>query len=480
MNIGIYVRKSVYTEIGESIENQVILCKKYIENKYMNELLNIEIFSDDCNSGKDIERIQLKKMIYLIQNKKINIVVVYRLDRLSRNINDFTNLLEMFENNNVKFISVKEEFDTTKPIGKAMLYMATIFAQLERETIAERVKDNMYLLAKKGYWLGGNLPTGYKSEKYKIDNKIKYKLVLNNDEKEIVKLIYKLMIERKSISKVKEFLKQNDIKSKNGNEFSNNSIREILLNPVYCKMQKEIFDYFEEKQVKLNFNFIEEKQENGLIVFGKRKYNKTNILKEDIKNWVIAQGEHKGIINAKDWIYIQNFFNNKKIHKPHNEISLLSGKIICNSCKNKMIFKANSNIKNNGNFYYICKTKIKDKSLCNCKNINGKQLDNIIWKLINEKYKIYINKDYFKEKDNIINIYKKEIKKIINCIKKLENEIVIKELEKEVTILQQKIKELEKETNINENINIFEKRNFIDKYIKEIIWNNLDIQIVFK
>ena len=80
---------------------------------------------------------------------------------ISRNVADFSSTLELLQKYNVNFISIKERFDTSTPLGRAMIYIASVFAQLERETIAERVRDNMIQLAKSGRWLGGNIPYGF-------------------------------------------------------------------------------------------------------------------------------------------------------------------------------------------------------------------------------------------------------------------------------------------------------------------------------
>mgnify|MGYP000293821951 FL=1 len=104
-------------------------------------------------------------MLRDIKLNKPEYVVCYRLDRISRNVSDFSSLIEDLNSYNISFICIKEEFDTSKPMGKAMMYIASVFAQLERETIAERVRDNMLMLARTGRWLGGTTPTGFTSEK---------------------------------------------------------------------------------------------------------------------------------------------------------------------------------------------------------------------------------------------------------------------------------------------------------------------------
>ena len=86
-------------------------------------------------------------------------LIVYRLDRISRSIGDFTALIERLVHLNVAFVSIREQFDTSTPMGRAMMYIASVFSQLERETIAERIRDNLHELAKTGRWLGGITPT---------------------------------------------------------------------------------------------------------------------------------------------------------------------------------------------------------------------------------------------------------------------------------------------------------------------------------
>lgn len=87
----------------------------------------------------------------------------YRLDRVSRSVGDFADLIRRLEGWGVAFLCIREKFDTSTPMGKAMMYIASVFAQLERETIAQRVRDNMCLLARTGRWLGGTTPTGFRA-----------------------------------------------------------------------------------------------------------------------------------------------------------------------------------------------------------------------------------------------------------------------------------------------------------------------------
>lgn len=150
MKIAIYSRKSKFTGKGESIENQIEMCQSYIISHFADKENNISIFEDEGFSGKNLDRPQFKEMMNEEYRSPFNLIIVYRLDRISRNVGDFSNLIDKLNSYNTSFVSIKEQFDTSTPMGRAMMNIAAVFAQLERETIAERVKDNMYMLAKTG------------------------------------------------------------------------------------------------------------------------------------------------------------------------------------------------------------------------------------------------------------------------------------------------------------------------------------------
>ena len=200
MIAAIYSRKSIFTGKGESLENQFQLCKDYSKSYLKDKnITNFLIYEDEGYSGSNTNRPAFKKLIEDAKNKKFHILICYRLDRISRNVADFSSTLKILQENNIDFISIKEQFDTTSPIGRAMIYISSVFAQLERETIAERIKDNMYELAKSGRWLGGQCPLGFYSERvsYFDENfkeKTMFKLSPNENELNIVKYIYAIVI----------------------------------------------------------------------------------------------------------------------------------------------------------------------------------------------------------------------------------------------------------------------------------------------
>lgn len=273
--IFIYSRKSKWTGRGESIENQVQMCRDYIE-RYIPEAQNadIRVFEDEGYSGKNTKRPEFQKMMKEVKQGKCKYLVCYKLDRMGRNIIDIASLVEELNHLKVSFISVKESFDTSTPLGKTMLYIAGIFAQMEREQIAERVKDNMMMLAKNGRWLGGNTPLGFvsqKDEKVQIDDKIKtsYRLKEDAEEMKIIHFIFQEFQEKQSLIKVVEYFLKNDIFTKRGKEYSTTAIKDILTNPVYCIADEDAYEYFETLGCQLCFTREEANGTRGLISYAK-------------------------------------------------------------------------------------------------------------------------------------------------------------------------------------------------------------------
>ena len=138
--IAIYSRKSKFTGKGESIGNQIELCREYIRTHYGGEAAEkTVVFEDEGFSGGNINRPAFQKMMSDLERGAFQALVVYRLDRVSRNVSDFSSLIEGLNRRGIVFVSVREQFDTATPMGRAMMYIASVFAQLERETIARQM-----------------------------------------------------------------------------------------------------------------------------------------------------------------------------------------------------------------------------------------------------------------------------------------------------------------------------------------------------
>jgi len=388
MKAAIYSRKSKFTGKGESVENQIQLCREY-GMKYLGIIeADFVIYEDEGFSGGNTNRPQFQKMLKDAGARKFDVLICYRLDRLSRNVSDFSQLIKDLNRFNVNFVSIREQFDTTTPMGRAMMYIASVFSQLERETIAERIKDNMMQLAKTGRWLGGTPPTGYKSEAVvTIDpggkERKMFKLVSVAEEINLIKLIYHKYVSLKSITQVEKYLIENNIFTKNGQDFHRYSIRFILSNPVYAIADKALYNYLMNNGYEVcsspdDFNGI-----NGLAGYNKTKQDKENSSERyrDSSEWIIAVGLHVGIIPGSIWIRTQEMLENNKsksYRKVKTSQSLLSGILRCADCGSYMRPKTVQRYNSDGEqvFYYMCEMKEKSrKSRCNIPNINGNTLD---------------------------------------------------------------------------------------------------------
>ena len=150
----IYARQSVDKADSLSIQGQIDLCRRETGEE-------VSIYQDKGFSGKNTNRPDFQRMMEDVEKGVIQKIVVYRLDRLSRSITDFGKLWDTLKKHGVEFVSINETFDTSTPMGRAMLNIIMVFAQLERETTAERVRDNYYQRVKLGSWPGGPAPQGF-------------------------------------------------------------------------------------------------------------------------------------------------------------------------------------------------------------------------------------------------------------------------------------------------------------------------------
>ena len=385
--IAIYSRKSRFTGKGESIGNQVDMCRTYIHTAFGETYAaGAVVFEDEGFSGGNLNRPDFKRMMKAAREHQFRAVVVYRLDRISRNISDFSSLIQELGRLEIDFVSIRESFDTSSPMGRAMMYIASVFSQLERETIAERIRDNMHELAKTGRWLGGTTPTGYTSEAVKtitVDGKNKRacRLKLIPEEATIVRTIYQLYRETNSLTMTEAELLQRRIKTKTGRDFTRFSIKNILQNPVYLIADRDACQYFLDKQADL-FSGVEEFDGiRGILA-----YNRTNQEKGratvflPVREWIVAVGQHSGIIPAHTWITVQESLErnrSKSYRKPRSNEALLTGLLWCR-CGSRMYPKLSQWVTAEGKpvYAYVCRKKEHSKrSLCGLRNANGNLLD---------------------------------------------------------------------------------------------------------
>lgn len=235
----IYTRKSTLEGLEQefnSLDAQRVSCEAYIQSQ-THEGWNLlpERYDDGGFSGASMERPAVKALVSDIEKGRIDIVVVYKVDRLTRSLIDFARLVELFDARQVSFVSVTQAFNTTSSMGRLTLNVLLSFAQFEREVTAERIRDKIRASKEKGMWMGGRPPLGY-------DIKDR-SLIINADEAKQVNHIFERYLALGSVLKLMQDLKLQQIHSKcwvtqagqktGGNPFTRGALYILLQNPIY-------------------------------------------------------------------------------------------------------------------------------------------------------------------------------------------------------------------------------------------------------
>ena len=388
----IYSRKSKFTGKGESIENQIEMCRQYIAHSFGQERADSAlIYEDEGFSGGSTKRPNFQRMMEDVHKGKIQTIVCYRLDRLTRNTKDCFEFVEELDHFGASFISIKENFDLTTPTGRLMFTFVAALAQMERETIADRIRDNLQELAKTGRWLGGNTPLGYESEgtEYcKVDGKKRktFHLKLIPEEAQLVRMIFAKFLEVKSLTKLETYLLNQDYKTRQGRPFSRFAIREIMMNPVYAKADGAIYHYLIANEVQPFSDQSAFDGTHGIMAYNRTEQTKGRTTrKKPMDEWMVAVGEHEGIVSGEDWIAVQGLLDENKSKSYRwragqtNE-ALLSGLLHCR-CGHCMRPKVTNRLTADGerHFTYLCELKEKSRRhKCDNRDINGNHLDRAV------------------------------------------------------------------------------------------------------
>ncbi len=408
MKVDLYIRVSTDRQAkeGDSLEEQENELKKFCD--YRNYQIH-KIYIEKGKSGGNTNRPEYKKLVKDIEHKKIHAVVVKKLDRLSRSLLDFEQLMVMMQSNEVEFISLRENFDTTMAMGKAMLRVALVFAQLEREQTAERIKDVFAYRAEQGLYNGGVRPFGYDS--------ISSELVPHNQERKVIEFIFKKFIELKSTTLVANECNSIGFKRRSGILWDKREIHKTLKRPIY----------------------------KGFVKW----------------NGQLFKGIHQPLITDSTYKMVQTIFNERDFRSPRNGIKgLLKDFLICGRCRNNI--RPHYTKKKNGNIYryYRCATTINNKvksTLCAGQYIPvEKANEQVLETILN-----YANESELKIIQHRINNHNKVIEKEINIIKsenmKLEAKLKTIKQKKELYLDSLVTKDFSKQERqkINEKIDDF-------------------------
>lgn len=348
----IYTRKSCEEGLEQefnSLDAQRLSAENYILSQaHEGWTLVNEHYDDGGYSGGNLDRPALKRLFNDIKAGKIDCIIVYKIDRLTRSLSDFSQIIKILDEYNVSFVAVTQSFNTANSMGRLMLNVLLSFAQYERELTSERIRDKFAASCQKGMWMGGSIPIGY-------DLKDR-RLIINEDESKIIKILFKTFIETQSVTETYRELNDLGFKTKTwisssnkihkGRKFNKSSVRSILTNELYIG--------------KIN--------------------HKGNIY----------DGLHSAIIDGEVWQKAQDIIKRKvaTISMSKTRISqapLLKGIMNCGICGNKMTPTYTS--KNGRKYrYYICQAKLKGSNEeCGVGRIPAKETEELV---INQVLKI--------------------------------------------------------------------------------------------
>lgn len=388
MRAAIYVRVSTDEQAkeGYSIEAQINTLTLYAHS-YSYQVVNI--YKDEGISGKSNERPGLKAMLRDAGNKQFDIVLVWKISRLSRNLRSLLNIVDALDELEISFISQSETFNTSTPVGRMTLQILGSIAEFERNTIIENVKLGLEEKAKRGEWLGGRV-YGYKS--------LNKELVVDKEQAKVVREIYELYNKNFSISKIAHILYNKGYKTLNDKDFLPSTVYRILTNPIY----------------------------SGYLRHGI----------SNSKEYRTVKGTHASIISENVYKKTLNKINKTKKIVRHSRQFLLSGILKCPLCGSNLVGYATKNYR-----YYRCgKYHNYGKKYCKGFLINAQTIEkNVLAYIVPELKKPSIHKKIYDilkiseifDENFATDFYNLDIEKKISILRYMIDSIV---LSKEKTI----------------------------------------------
>src|ERR1700723_610898 len=206
----IYTRKSTEHNLDlsfTSLDAQREACEAYIKSQaHEGWTLVRDRFDDGGLSGASLDRPALQNLLDQVRARRIDIIVVYKVDRLTRSLADFAKLVELFDEHGVSFVSITQSFNTTSSMGRLTLNVLLSFAQFEREVIGERVRDKIAASKRRGLWVGGPIPLGYAT--------VNKKLVIVPEEAATIRLIFRRYLELNSVRELADELDRRRIRTR--------------------------------------------------------------------------------------------------------------------------------------------------------------------------------------------------------------------------------------------------------------------------
>lgn len=383
--IALYARKSVERENSISCETQLEYCRSMIKPDEKDE--KVIPIVDNGFSGGNINRDGFQKMMRLVRQGKISKVIVYKLDRISRSLADFVNILQEFKDHNVMFVSSQESFDTSSPYGEMIVKLLMVFAEFERTSIIDRVTQAYAHRSEMGFYMGGRRPYGFELVPTVIHNIKTKKLDPIPSEIEQVRYIFEVYAQESvSLRRLLDILVAEGKTPLNGSSWTTAKLSALLKNPIYAKADSNLYDYYERRGVQIVTDVAMFTGEYGAQLYGRTKHTPGDPDWSDMKLVLLT---HPGTIDSDIWLKCQRKLeNNRQITNSYsNPTSWLAGKVVCEKCGHTMTtIKGKANKSGEVRRYFNCTGK-SHKKICTGPQVSiyAEDLENMVYDCIAQK-----------------------------------------------------------------------------------------------
>lgn len=316
----IYVRQSVDKEDSLSIEGQLERCRFEAADERQE-------YIDRGFSGKDTNRPAFRRMMQDVRAGRVRKVIVYRLDRISRSILDFARMIELFEQKGVEFLSSTEHFDTSTPMGRAMLHICIVFAQLERETIQRRVADAYADRSRRGLYMGGRVPYGFARGKARIGGVWSACYQPVPDEiAQVQQLFAGYASPDCTLGELARRMRSQP--HLRGGTWNATRLGELLKNPVYCQASPAIYDFFAEQGAEIAQPRTAFRGQGCYLFRGQSENKRT-----DLYGTRLVLAPHAGVVNDTVWLTCRRkLLESRPAARPSQPRTWLSGCVKCAKC----------------------------------------------------------------------------------------------------------------------------------------------------
>lgn len=385
MAIVLYARKSVERENSISCETQLEYCRSVIKPDERDE--KIITFVDNGFSGGNVNRDGFQKMMKLVRQGKVKKVIVYKLDRISRSLSDFVNILQEFKEHKVEFVSSQESFDTSSPYGEMIVKLLMVFAEFERTSIINRVTQAYAHRSEMGFYMGGRQPYGFELVPTVIHNVKTKKLNPIPAEVEQVRYIFEVYAqENVSLRRLLDILVAEGKQPLNGSIWTTAKLSTLLKNPIYVKADSDVYDYYDRHGVQMVTDVSLFTGEYGAQLYGHTKHDPDAPDWSDMKLVLLT---HPGIVDSDIWLKCQRKLEkNRQIgNSVSNPTSWLAGKVVCEKCSHTMTtIKGKVNKSGEIRRYFNCTGRSHKKTCTGPKvTIYAEDLENVVYECISAK-----------------------------------------------------------------------------------------------